>query len=202
MGKGIMNRSNRSRQSGDAGRNGSVAPTVEDLATAELPANESDAAVPFRGSDRARAPRALIVDDDDGHNRALQGLLVREGFETRLCPSFADAARELAGAAPAVAFLALDDGDGDVLDLLDLPGLEGCDEIVLMHEQDRPGRIRAGMSRGAGYFIAKPFNEAFLTDLLRQMVECPRRERRQAARANPAPPLDQFGDLRGNSAIM
>ncbi len=194
-----MNRSNGSRQSDEPCRNGNVAPSVEDLAPAEFPANESDAGVPLRGSER---PRALIVDDDDGHSRVLQGLLVREGFDARLCSSFADAARELGGAAPAVAFLALGVGDGDVLELLDLPGLEGCDEIVLMHEQDRPGRIRAGMSRGAGYFLAKPFDEAFLTDLLRQMVEWPRRERRQAAKAAAAPPLDQFGDLRGSSGIM
>jgi len=193
------NQSNRSRQSDDARRNGNVAPTVANLATAELPANESDAGVPYRGSER---PRALIVDDDDGHSHTLQELLARVGFDPRLCPSFADATSELAGAPPEVAFLALDVGDGDVLELLELPGLAGCDEIVLMHEQDRPGRIRAGMSRGAGYFLAKPFDEAFLTDLLQQMVELPRRERRQAAKATPTSPLDQFGDLRGRSRIM
>ncbi|WP_405238754.1 sigma-54-dependent transcriptional regulator [Lentisalinibacter orientalis] len=194
-----MNRSNRSRRSDDARRNGNVTSAVEDLAAAELPANESDAGVPSRGLKR---PRALIVDDDKDHSGALQEVLAREGFDAERCHSCADAAGELTGPSPQVAFLALDIGDGDVLELLDLPGLEACDEIVLMHEQDRPRRIRAGMSRGAGYFLAKPFDEAFLTDLLRQMVDWPRRERRQAAKAVAVPPLDQFGDLRGSSGIM
>ena len=142
------------------------------------------------------------MDDDREHSRALGTLLAREGFDVALCFSCAEAAEGLSGPAPAVAFLALDIGDGDALELLDLPGLEDCDEILLMHTQDRPRRIRSGMSRGAGYFLAKPFDEAFLTDLLHQMVAWPRRERRQAAKAEATPPLDQFGALRGSSEIM
>lgn len=179
-------------------RNGHYVGAIEKLGPeygSRRAARELEAAGGYR-------PAAVIIDDDASHNRALSAVLEGRGFEVTVCRS-SDAAREfLAETTPRVVFLALDiDGDGE-LDLLDHPGLEQCEEILLMDERDTPRKIRDGMSRGAGYFLAKPFDETFLSGLLQDLLEWPRRPRQRDRRGTRAAPLDQFGELRGSSRVM
>jgi len=159
---------------------------------------------PAATSGREAAARvALIVDDDRDHNRALEQALDGYGFQVRVAASGEAAAEQLGETTPRVAFVALEVGADDGVALLDLPGLAECDEILLMHEHDTPRRIRAGMSKGAGYFLAKPFDGEFLAGVLHDLTERPAkfRRRRTTVHGDPAP-LDQFGDLRGSSAAM
>lgn len=174
--------------------------TVENLERAKRRANGSKSAEPGRPAERLRA--ALIIDDDAAHSRALERILSGKGFNVTVCSSLEAASGYLQDSVPRVAFLALEIGGKDGLGLLDHPGLGGCDEIMLMHERDTPERIRDGMARGAGYFIAKPFDETFLSGLLQDLVEWPRWPRRRYAAAPASTPLDQFGDLRGSSDVM
>jgi DNA-binding NtrC family response regulator len=58
------------------------------------------------------------------------------------------------------------------------------------------------MSKGAGYFLAKPFDGEFLAGVLHDLTEG-RTIVRGVPPMNGGPaPLDQFGDLRGSSAAM
>jgi DNA-binding NtrC family response regulator len=145
---------------------------------------------------------ALIIDDDIHHNRALERTLGGHGFDVSIAASVEAAADRLGGDAPRVAFVALDVDGEDGVAMLDHPGLAECEEILLMHEHDTPRRIREGMSKGAGYFLAKPFDGEFLAGVLHDLTQG-RTSIRGVPPVNGGPaPLDQFGDLRGSSAAM
>lgn len=181
-------------------RNGARAGTVESIA----PVVGRRSADQRRANDRIAGdvtPVALIIDDDRSHNRALERALAGHGFDVCVSASADAAAERLDEATPSVALVALEVGGCDGLALLDHPGLAACDEILLMHGHDTPRRIRRGMSKGAGYFLAKPFDEDFLASVLQDLNEG-RAGSRHRASADDAAPLDQFGDLRGSSAAM
>ncbi len=155
-----------------------------------------------RSTARPDTRLALIIDDDTHHNRALERTLSGHGFDVTIAASVQAAADRLAACAPCVAFVALDVDGEDGVALLEHPGLAGCEEILLMHEHDTPRRIREGMSKGAGYFLAKPFDGEFLAGVLHDLTEGRSRMRRVPPVNGGPAPLDQFGDLRGSSAAM
>ena len=182
-------------------RRRSATGTVESITPAVKDRNGQRRPAPGRRRGPA-APIALIIDDDRDHNRALEQALGGYGFRVHVATSVDAAVEQLEDTTPRVALVALEvDGDDGVA-LLDHPGLARCEEILLMHEHDTPRRIREGMSKGAGYFLAKPFDGEFLTGVLHGLTERATEFRRRTPANGNVAPLDQFGDLRGSSAAM
>jgi len=179
----------------------SGAGTVESITPGVDHRNGQPRPAPRRRSEPA-APVALIIDDDPDHNRALEQALGGYGFQVCVATSAGDAVEQLEEVTPRVALVALEVGEDDGVALLDHPGLVECEEILLMHEHDTPRRIREGMSKGAGYFLAKPFDGDFLAGVLHGLTERATKFRRRPPANGNVAPLDQFGDLRGSSAAM
>jgi DNA-binding response OmpR family regulator len=141
-------------------------------------------------SDISRAPRVLVVEDDDEIAQALQRSLRMEGYEVRIASDGVSALDD------AHAFLP----DLVVLDL-GLPRLDGIDVAKTLREQDDvpilmltardalEARVE-GLDAGADDYLVKPFERQELLARLRALLR--RRPPRGAA------PL-VVGDLRLNS---
>jgi len=120
-----------------------------------------------------RYPLVLIVDDTPSGRKALESLLVNQGYELALAGSGEEA-------------LALDERLKPDLILLDvmMPGMDGFDvcrslrarpglaemPVVMVTALDDAESRRAGLESGADDFISKPFNRAELRARVRTIT--------------------------------
>ena len=144
-------------------------------------------------------PSALIVDDDDDHAADLAAVLERHGFCVVRFRHPKDLRNADDDALYTVAFITLECGGACGLDLLEEPCLQDTSELILMNAIDQPGLVNKGIAMGATYFFIKPFDEAFVDTLLKDLAaeESPSAEPETVDVA-----LDQFGLLRGSSRPM
>ncbi len=144
--------------------------------------------------------RALIVDEPGDHTDHLESLLTAQGFVCDVAESLGDARARLLAHDYRVAFVVLDCGGEDCLELLEEGLLDDVDELLLMNDVDDPDRVRRGIAAGATYFSCKPFDAHLVTTLLRDlMAERSDRDDLPDSRSTCAV---QFGLLRGDSPPM
>ena len=123
-------------------------------------------------NDFSRAPRVLVVEDDEDIAQALQRSLRMEGYEVRAAADGADALEHGRSFAP----------DLVILDL-GLPGLDGLDvarslraeddvPILILTARDALESRVEGLDAGADDYLVKPFERQ---ELLARMRALPRR---------------------------
>ncbi len=122
--------------------------------------------LPVPGEFRHPAPRALIVDDDQGTAQAIQRVLRRAGFETQVAFDGFSAGARMESFAP------------DVMTLdLRMPGLGGLEVLGFVRSHPRlqaikilvvsglpQARLQEALARGANEVLAKPFENAVLVE--------------------------------------
>lgn len=144
----------------------------------------------------------LVLDGDREHAQALMNFARGIGLEVYRAGNLADAGLLLEGKPFDVALISLDlPGGEEGLTLLQSPHLSAA-EVLVMGDEDDPGRADQAIRHGASYFFCKPFDEQSLGAMLRDIVvEC---ETDQSASKNEGTPcvVDQFGFLRGSSRPM
>lgn len=115
--------------------------------------------------------KILLVEDDLELGRALQAVLLDDGFDAVWVRMAADARRLLAssGFAAAVLDLGLPDGDGMTL-LQDLRGGDDQLPVILITARDALEDRLSGFRTGADDFLVKPFDMAALLARLRAVL--------------------------------
>jgi two-component system sensor histidine kinase/response regulator len=120
-----------------------------------------------------KPPLILIVDDEPGARKTLQGLLLREGYELTFAASGPEALARLEGLEPGVILL-------DVM----MPGMDGfevcqrlkTDErwrhipVILVTALDSKEDLVRGLDAGADDFLSKPVNGLELRARVRSML--------------------------------
>ncbi|MGE0624811.1 MAG: sigma-54-dependent transcriptional regulator [Pseudomonadales bacterium] len=141
----------------------------------------------------------LILDHDDRHASALADLVESHGFEVLRYGRLEDARGLPEDAVLALAFVTVECPDGSGLDLLEHPAICNANDIVLMNATDVPELVNLGMEAGAAYFFCKPFDPEIVGNLLADVAE---ESEGEATGLELETPIDQFGLLRGSSAVM
>jgi two-component system catabolic regulation response regulator CreB len=135
-------------------------------------------------SNRASAPRVLIVEDEPAIAESLDYALRREGFATQTAGTYAKA--EAARTWPTLIVLDLMLPDGNGRDLLRLLRTEACltPVIVLSSREGESDRISA-LEGGADDYVTKPFSPREVVARVRAVL----RRMAPAGQAEPEPPL-------------
>lgn len=143
--------------------------------------------------------KALIVDSDNQHTKALEQALSKHRFNV----TSLDRPSAVTADFPAVdiAFISLDCAGEDGLTLMGHSALEGAADIVLMNHDDPADRVSEGIRAGASYFFTKPFDPEFISDLAAD-IAAEIDAQRQASDPVTVHHIDQFGLLRGSSPKM
>lgn len=109
----------------------------------------------------------LVVDSNSTDRRTTAGCVARLGYEALEAPSIAQALRQLEAHDPDCVLLAFD--------LSDAKGLEGLEQIrtldpnlpiIMLAPSYHDGRPAEAMRRGALAYLAKPFGQDDLRELL------------------------------------
>lgn len=118
------------------------------------------------------APRALIVDDDQGTARAIQRVLRRAGFETQMAFDGFSAGALMESWAPDVMTLDLRMPGLGGLEVLGFvrshPRLQGT-KIVVVSGLPR-ARLDEALAKGADEVLEKPFDNAALVEKVSRLV--------------------------------
>jgi two-component system response regulator MtrA len=123
--------------------------------------------------DRREKPRRiLVVDDDPGILKAMEGLLHRSGFETIACATGADAMdKAAADVHAAVVDIHLPDMSGLALSQK-LRGEMGIGwPIVILSGDTSIETLRELPNAGATHFFSKPVNTGLLLSRLREWTD-------------------------------
>lgn len=146
--------------------------------------------------------KCLLLDRDVQHQKALRTFCESEGFVVSSAESLHAARDFLARDIFDVAFIDLDPEDGSGLNLLEEPRLHSA-EIIMMGSHDEVSRADDAIRAGASHFFCKPFDNAYLHQLLMDIALEAGDGRNDAIDAADTPRvLDQFGFLRGSSPGM
>lgn len=128
--------------------------------------------MPVPGEFRHSAPRALIVDDDQGTARAIQRVLRRAGFETQVAFNGFAAGVLMESFAPDVMTLDLRMPGLGGLEVLAFvrshPCLQGT-KIVVVSGLPR-ARLEEALAKGADEVLEKPFDNAVLVEKASRLV--------------------------------
>jgi len=116
----------------------------------------------------AAAPRSiLIVDSHAGDRPATAESVLQLGYEAREAPSIARAVEQLEESQPTCVLLAFDVPDGEGLEGLER--IRDCDpsvDVIMLARDWHDSRTAEAMRRGAVAYLAKPFSQGDLRELL------------------------------------
>jgi len=118
--------------------------------------------------------RLLVVEDDPDQAVLAERRLVAAGYKVRIASSHQAFIEELrAHGEPNVVLLDVELPDGDGFDILVYirrhPRLALL-PVIMLTARNTPDDIRKGLRLGADGYIPKPYREALLADVLRQVL--------------------------------
>ncbi|MCW8194032.1 sigma-54-dependent Fis family transcriptional regulator [Proteobacteria bacterium 005FR1] len=147
----------------------------------------------------AQGPTALFVDANLESRIALMSRLERGGIRVVRSASVHEASHLMDELIPALAVIALDLPDGDAMDLLNHPALEGTREIILIGDDIEPERARQAFLAGASCVFSNPLKPSLIESFFEDLAE--------DLRSGAAPPgnalgISQLGSLYGNTTAM
>jgi DNA-binding NtrC family response regulator len=153
------------------------------------------------GDDSAR-PVALVVDDDTDFRDSVAALVAREGFETRVAGTLAEARARIADAVPDVVLVDLQLPDGVGVELLEEATLASDVDFVVITGNASVDSAVAAMREGALDYLTKPFEPMRLRSVLANVARTRGLKRQLQALRGELRQLGRFGNLVGRSKAM
>jgi DNA-binding NtrC family response regulator len=153
------------------------------------------------GDDSAR-PVALVVDDDTDFRDSVAALVAREGFETRVAGTLAEARARIADAVPDVVLVDLQLPDGVGVELLEEATLASDVDFVVITGNASVDSAVAAMREGALDYLTKPFEPMRLRSVLANVARTRGLKRQLQALRGELRQLGRFGNLVGRSKVM
>jgi DNA-binding NtrC family response regulator len=122
----------------------------------------------LRREPKVVVPRTiLVIDSNNNDRRATIGSVTRLGYQALEATSVAHAMRQLEEHRPDCVLLALDLSDGTGLEALQkIRELDEDLPVIMLARDWRDGRTAEAMRRGALAYLAKPFGQDDLRELL------------------------------------
>jgi len=109
----------------------------------------------------------LVIDSNNNDRRSTIGSVTRLGYQALEATSVAHATRQLEEHRPDCVLLALDLSDGTGLEALQkIRELDEDLPVIMLARDWRDGRTAEAMRRGALAYLAKPFGQDDLRELL------------------------------------
>lgn len=146
--------------------------------------------------------QALIVDADSRHAVALKQALEAHQFSVQVFALPSEVIRQSSEQHPDLAFVSLDCQDEDGLSLLEEDLFEDTFEVILMNDRDDIHRVNEGIRKGASYFFTKPFDTAFIDNLVKDVAAELTVTTSKTNTGVDQHQIDQFALLRGSSRRM
>jgi DNA-binding NtrC family response regulator len=154
------------------------------------------------GDQRAAKLTALIIDDDEDFRSSVAALVSREGFETLLAGSLAEARKLIASGPPDVVLVDLKLPDGLGTELLSEASLASDTEFVVLTVNATIDTAVEAIRDGALDYLTKPFERARLVSALTNVSRTRRTKRELQSLRGELRRLGHFGRLVGRSAPM
>jgi len=150
----------------------------------------------------APAPRALIVEDDEGFRDSLARLVEREGFASHQAADLAEARAAVQGEPFEVILVDLSLPDGDGLSLLEDEACAGVSEFIVITGNASVDTAVEALRRGALDYLTKPLDRGRLKSVLTNVgrtraLKSEVRELRGELRG-----MGRFGRLVGRSTAL
>ena|SRR5262245_33880308 len=122
----------------------------------------------LRREPKVVVPRTiLVIDSNNNDRRSTIGSVTRLGYQALEATSVAHAMRQLEEHRPDCVLLALDLSDGTGLEALQkIRELDEDLPVIMLARDWRDGRTAEAMRRGALAYLAKPFGQDDLRELL------------------------------------
>jgi DNA-binding NtrC family response regulator len=145
---------------------------------------------------------ALIIDDDEDFRASVAALVAREGYSVREAATLAHARREVESGVPDVVLLDLLLPDGDGLELMSDPMLDGHTEFVVISGHGDMESAISALRDGALDYLTKPIDQARFNTILTNVARTRGLKHEVARLRRELRGLGRFGPMVGRSKPM
>jgi len=143
----------------------------------------------------------LVLDSDEEAVKSLVRLAEDASFEVLSVESVKELEARL-DRWPAVVFASCDEDPDGLIRLLASERVAGANEIVVIGRQEHSEAVREQIGQAGALFLAKPFDAAFIEEILSDVRAEVRRSHTGTTPDPSGTPLDQCGMLRGSARSM